>query len=780
MKLLTNLTLGKKIALLTTLGLVLSVVVFYFLGMRAVNQATEAMLEDRLVTARLVADYLDEALGRSLTELEKTAQAIEIDGASSNLEAQIEALEDAYSRLSIHTHGIYLLNEQGQIIWSKPEAPAVEGVDISFHPSVARALRNGEASISGLVSAPVTDTPVIFLTSPTEERRQGRKGVLVVAIDVAQSSIGGFVQPITLGQTGYVEIIDQNGIVVARTEPGPKLAPFEKSDHTGRFAALIDAGEPVRGKCHTCHEPVAKVERKDVLAFVPLTKARWGVIIRQSEEEALAPIGELRQSLLLFGVGLVSVALLFVAITTRDVISRIRILTTASQRIAAGDLISSITVSRKDELGMLAQTFDEMRTKLKTSYGELEQRTKELSSLLSVSETLTSLTDLSNLDAALGGALDKTLEIMKGSIGGILLLDEEKKRLYYRVHRGLSDRYVGEMSIGLGEGIAGKVAQTGESILLEDISTDSRAARPQLISTEGLRAFASVPLRSKERVLGVLNIASSETRKFSPADVRLLEGIAAQIATAIENAQLHQEVQRKEKIRGELLQELLSIQEEERKRIARELHDETSQVLASLTASLEAAAGMLPGNVDKSKALVKKAQALSVDILDEINRLIYELRPALLDDWGLMAAVKWLADNRLGAAGVEVNFKTVGRERRLQPQLEATLFRVIQEAVNNIARHAQAKHASISLRFMKKAVEVRIGDDGRGFDVEEAISSKDRPRGLGLLGMKERVELANGTLSIRSHPDGGGTEIDVKISLNREVFNGQDKSIGRR
>ena len=100
------------------------------------------------------------------------------------------------------------------------------------------------------------------------------------------------------------------------------------------------------------------------------------------------------------------------------------------------------------------------------------------------------------------------------------------------------------MSPGLGEGIAGKVAQTGESILLEDISTDPHAALPELISTEGLRAFASVPLRSKEKVLGVLNIASYEARKFSTGDVRLLEGIAAQIATAVENARLHQDVER--------------------------------------------------------------------------------------------------------------------------------------------------------------------------------------------------------------------------------------------
>jgi len=771
-KFLSNLTLGKKIILLTTLGLLLGVGIFSFLAMRAVNQATEAMLQDRLTTARLVADYLDEALGRALTELKNTSQAIEIDGAKGNLEPQVEILEDTYSRLSIYTHSIYLLDEQGQIIWSKPENLGVVGADISYYPSIGQTIRTGEAGISGLVSSPVTDTPVVLLASPTKEGRQGSKGVLVVAIDLAQSSIGGFVQPIRLGQTGYVEIVDQNGVVVARTEPGPKLAPFEKSDHSGRFAALIAAGEPTRGLCHTCHEPMGKVERKDVLAFVPLSEARWGVIIRQSEEEALAPIRELRQNLFLFGVGLITIAFLVVAITTRDVVGRIRILTTASRRIAEGDLTSPITTSQKDEVGILAQTFEDMRIKLKTSYGELEQRTKELSSLLSVSEILTSLHDLSDLDTALGSALDKTLEIMKASIGGILLLDEERQMLCYRVHRGLSDKYAGEICLSLGEGIAGRVAQTGEAILVEDISTDPRAAYPDLINAEGLRAFASVSLRSKDKVLGVINIASHDAREFSSEDVRLLEGIARQIATAVENAKLHQEVQRKEEIRGELLQDIFSIQEEERKRIARELHDETSQVLASLTANLQAVAGMLPASTSKAKAILRKAQTLCINILDELHKLIYELRPTLLDDLGLVAAVRWLGDNHLGAAGIIVDFKTTGRVRRLNPQLETTLFRVIQEAVYNIARHADARSVDISLHFKKSAIRVRVSDDGRGFDVEEAISSKDRPRGLGLLGMKERVELMNGTLSIRSSPGGGGTEINIEIPLNQEVPSG--------
>ena len=116
-----------------------------------------------------------------------------------------------------------------------------------------------------------------------------------------------------------------------------------------------------------------------MLAFAPLSQAPWGVAIRQSEEEALAPTQELRRNLLLSGAGLLVIGLLLVGTTTRDFVRRIRILITACHRIADGDLTSPVTSLGKDEIGTLAQTFDGMRTKLKTSYEELEQRTKELS-----------------------------------------------------------------------------------------------------------------------------------------------------------------------------------------------------------------------------------------------------------------------------------------------------------------------------------------------------------------------------------------------------------------
>ncbi|MFH1925999.1 MAG: hypothetical protein ABIK32_05860 [Chloroflexota bacterium] len=187
------------------------------------NRATETMLEDRLTTAGLVADYVDEALERALSELENTARMIDIDDTKDNFQAHIESLETTYSRLSIPIHSIYLIDGAGEIRWSKPDIAWTDGGE-SFHlSSFIQTIKMKEASVSGLTTAP------------------------------AKSSIGGFVYPVRLGETGYIEIIDQNGIVVVRTEPGPELSPFEKSDHSGRFADLIRAGNPTQGVCHTCH-----------------------------------------------------------------------------------------------------------------------------------------------------------------------------------------------------------------------------------------------------------------------------------------------------------------------------------------------------------------------------------------------------------------------------------------------------------------------------------------------------------------------------------------------
>src|SRR4030042_762452 len=320
-----------------------------------------------------------------------------------------------------------------------------------------------------------------------------------------------------------------------------------------------------------------------------------------------------------------------------------------------------ITVSPiKDSRGKVIAVTELMRDV--TEMKQTERHTAEAyRNLLALNKIAIAVSRSLNLDTVLSSALYKTLEIMNRNTGGILLWNEERQMFCYQVHHSLSRDFVQSVCFRPGEGIVGRVAQSGEAVLVDDISNDPRVAHPGLINAEGLRAFAAVPLRVKDKVLGVLTIASHDTRKFSTEDIQLLDSIASQIAIAVDNAKLHQEVQHKDESRGELLGEIFSIQEEERRRIARELHDKRSQSIASLAASLEAVAGMLPPGTDKAKARLRKVAQVALNALDEIHRIIYELRPTLLDDLGLVAAERWLANNNLATAGVDVNFKTTGR-----------------------------------------------------------------------------------------------------------------------
>jgi signal transduction histidine kinase len=174
-------------------------------------------------------------------------------------------------------------------------------------------------------------------------------------------------------------------------------------------------------------------------------------------------------------------------------------------------------------------------TEINKEASDTERRYHEILALSRVSAALSGLFDL---DAILNVALANVLDIMNGSIGGILLVDEKTDTLYYRVHRGLSPRYVQELRPRMGEGIAGEVARNGKAILLEDISKDPRVQYPDLVSAEGLKAFISVPLRAREKVLGVLNVASRLPRRFTTNDMHMLYSIGDQLGVAIEQTRL--------------------------------------------------------------------------------------------------------------------------------------------------------------------------------------------------------------------------------------------------
>jgi len=410
---------------------------------------------------------------------------------------------------------------------------------------------------------------------------------------------------------------------------------------------------------------------------------------------------------------------------------------------------------------------------------ELERRQREILALSRVSAALSDLTDL---DAILGVALDTVLDIMDGTIGGILLLDEQTQMLSYRVHRGLSAAYVEQMRLHRGEGIAGGVAQSGKAILLEDISTDPRTAHPDVVSDEGLKAFVSVPLRARDKVLGVMNVASHLPRRFTPNDMHLLHSIGDQLGIAIEHTALYERLRRARERYRRLARQTLMAEEEERRRLAGELHDETSQALSGLTLQLQALVDRaeISGSRDPELiARLKNVQSQAVQVHKEIGRLIRDLRPSLLDTLGLVPAIRQYAENSLSSLGIEVSVEVKGEDRRLPPEVEAGLFRWTQGAIGNIAQHSGADNATIVLAYQDDELFLRISDDGQGFDVSEITDIEESGRGRGVFGMKERVGLLGGTCAIESQP-GQGTTVWARMPITQGDRDAENKSTGGR
>jgi signal transduction histidine kinase len=240
-----------------------------------------------------------------------------------------------------------------------------------------------------------------------------------------------------------------------------------------------------------------------------------------------------------------------------------------------------------------------------------------------------------------------------------------------------------------------------------------------------------------------------------------LEGRVKQRTKELE--ELSQRLNERDRERGDLLRKIIVAQEEERMRVARELHDEVGQTLTSLVMSLGSVEALYAQN-STARQRLESLRGLTSEAVEEIRRLIQNLRPSLLDDLGLVPAIRWFVENYLAPAGVKTELKAQGLDRRLPPTIEITLFRVVQEAITNIVRHSEAKAARIWLGLNRSTITGIIEDDGKGFKVNTVRQDRRTGTRIGLLGMKERITLLKGRLNIKSRP-GSGTIITFEIPL---------------
>jgi len=500
-----------------------------------------------------------------------------------------------------------------------------------------------------------------------------------------------------------------------------------------------------------------------------------------------------------------------------------------------------------------------------------------------------SLSRVSDIQESLDRALDQIIQLMNLDMALIFVLNKAGNELDLQAYRGVTNEFVdGVKQLKVGEGLNGFVAQSGEPLIVQDMSNDSRLTR-EVVTKEKLVAQLIVPVKSRDKVIGTLSVGMRKERRFTDDEIEILTTIGSEIGVAIENGWLYEEqirlaeqLRQSERnyrelfekaldaiwvhdmqgniltaneatarmvgyrldelyrknvrdfldeasyriaqevrdklIRGEVfqqpyeqklkrrdgseaylmlttslitrngkikvfqhiardvteqrkmtenlrfyVQQITRAQEEERKRVARELHDDTAQALVVLLRQLDNFISNQPPN-SRDIAPVERLAGQIDAILDGVRRFSQDLRPSILDDLGLIPALEWLASDLTEHFKISVGVEVSGKELRFAPEAELLFFRIAQEALSNVRKHSGASRAWVTIEFIDNKTILTIKDSGKGFKLPDSLSDLTGEAKLGLAGMSERARLLNGDLKITSEP-GKGTIVTLEVPV---------------
>jgi len=781
--------LRSKMSALVTVGLMGLIAIFAFIAISNVRQTTQQLLSEHVLRARILAENLDSSLSHVAGMLTILSSQIDMKDPQTNLEEWNIVFDQDFRPVK----GVYLLDTDNRLLATTTAAPNIKWEKVSL-------TQNMEGDISRSILTDGIPRPYAVLAVPVTPPESNQiEGTLAAILDLSNPDVFVSSGSLNLEQGGTLQVLDNQGQVLVNTHPDRTLTA---STIERIISQLFQDGNPMYEACLGCASN--ELESGTVIAFASLSQAPWGVVIWHDSQELFASVRIIGLQTLVLGILAILGALGLVMMTTRSVIAPVQALTDATQKIGEIQFdtatlksventltttLAKKTTRRRDEIGVLANSFIAMCTRLQQSMDEIQTwnreldarvqaRTQQLSILNAIALTVNQSLDLEDI---LNNTLDEVIQLTGIDVIAIFLQNPLRGQLELMAYRGLSEKAARlAYQVGMLDSSCGGVMEHGRTIVVPDISS-YRGQGARSLQRERVSSLVHVPLMTKGWALGSMCIGTHETVQFNDEEQRLFTAIGNQIAIAVENARLYADVQRKERVRGELFKKALAAQEDERKRIARELHDEVSQ---SLTALLYDAEDGL--ELDRLPAIKDRLQSicdLTQYTLENIHKLMFDLRPSILDQLGLIPALRWLAETRLEPKGVRVNVITdpqpdaSGGEvdsPRFSSDIETALYRVIQEAIHNIARHAAARNVEIRLNMNNDLTSVSIIDDGIGFDLTELsietikeIDSKDfllpdNTRGLGLLGMQERIELLGGDLEIESTP-GNGTQIHIRI-----------------
>jgi signal transduction histidine kinase len=394
-------------------------------------------------------------------------------------------------------------------------------------------------------------------------------------------------------------------------------------------------------------------------------------------------------------------------------------------------------------------------------------RQRELELIFQTAQQITQLQSLSELLRRIVAEISQTFNY---SSMGVLLVDRPANELVVRETIGLERKkhqgFRVPISGELEGGIVGWVAFYGRPLLASDVLQSPRYIK----TVEATRSELAVPLKIKDEVIGVLDVQSVVVNGLTEEDEFILSTLASQIAIAVENARLyeelaqaHAEIQRKADQLQRLLARTVDLQEEERRRIAADIHDSVIQLIYGALYETEGTLRRLPPGAAATQLDLHNIQLSLKQAISEIYHAIYDLWPASLDEMGLFPSLRSYLVEFEETTAITCRLRIQGNPIRFNPAARITIFRILQEALHNIRKHAQATTVELTFKFQSDWATVMVQDDGIGFDHEKALNERQH---LGLVSIRERAENIGGSFRIESAP-GYGSRLIWEFPLAR-------------
>lgn len=690
--------------------------------------------------------------------------------------AQQEFLRQAAGRLEEFDGGVIILDAYGVVTAADPSHRDVVGQDWSDYPFVPWALTKQGVTLSDSFPRGPKGRYAVALTIPVSnegaiagmfylDAQSGANGLsrsmrrlLGTFISSSQNAylVDGngriiyhssrrsgeewqqqeVVQRVLAGEAESLRTtnIDGQEVVASFAPLGPPRSAESASSNPGRPAF------PVRSK----KLPLANPYTKEAYApYHGTVTASWGLVVEESWAE-LTRTSQLygRWLILLLALGALVPATV-IAVGAGQITRPIARFTGAAEEMAAGRLDQSIEVRTGDELEGLAEQFNYMAAQLRDSYANLEQRvtarTRELTTLNAVAAVVSRSLEL---EEVLDAALARTLEATGMDVGLAYCLEEESEDLALMAFGGTDEETTRQVQRLSGEMVGIRSVTAAHKPVAHDVFVLRDSPFKRFLETARLQMIVVIPLTAKGRSVGFIYLGSRTRREVPQTESSLMAAIGQQTGMAVENARLYEHAEE-------------SAVTQERNRLARDLHDAVTQTLFSASLIAEVLPRIWERNPSEGERRLCELRELTRGALAEMRTLLLELRPAALLEARLGDLLRQLTESITGRARVPVTV-TVEGECDPPPEVKVALYRIAQEALNNVAKHAGASQADVTLVCRAEVVTLEIKDNGRGFD-PSAVS----PQSLGTGIMRERASSAGAALEIDSQP-GQGTRVTVR------------------